>query len=207
VLDEEFFTQCDLLSNLAGEMIARNAYFASLFVFDLIDYLHSNGERLCEALLGVDGGDYIPRLNEVVLNFVELARRLLIRFEEDVFKDANKRLSPDGTVHELSSNTLAFVAAVYEYAGIAGNVLRPQEEIGSAQNGIVWVDARLSLPALGGWILSVMKSLRSNLAKKAQGYDDAAHIDVFLLNNYDHILSTLASSPAAEAVKAKSPQF
>eukprot|EP00053_Salpingoeca_punica_P011791 m.105116 g.105116 ORF g.105116 m.105116 type:complete len:687 (+) comp15781_c0_seq1:35-2095(+) len=204
---DSFFSQCELLHASAGKKIERNIYFSTLFVFDIVDYLHSQGGKLCEILQKAEGSDFVPRLNDLVLNFIELARKILTRFEYEVFNDANKRLPPDGTVHELASNTLNFLSSVNEYADIVGNVLRPQEEMGSSYQGILWVEPDLSRPIFGTWILSVLKSLRSNLTKKAQSYDDPALTCLFLMNNFDHILRTVANSPCADVVKSKSPQF
>eukprot|EP00052_Salpingoeca_macrocollata_P020267 m.169966 g.169966 ORF g.169966 m.169966 type:complete len:676 (+) comp21210_c0_seq1:16-2043(+) len=202
-----FVGQGEMLAASVGKRVGKLSHQASLFAFETVNTLRLKAEQLKPIFNKIDKETFSTRLNELCLNFVEVSKQLLRDVEEDTFNDASKRMPPDGTVHELTSNTLSFFVALYDYAEIVGNVLRPIEEIGSRKEGIHWAGQDESKSNFAGWVLSVLKSLRSNLSKKAQSYDNNILVNLFLLNNYDFISQTINSAPYVDVLVKKHPML
>lgn len=65
-----------------------------------------------------------------VASLTTVGRRLLQEMADAVATDPQKKLPADGTVHELTSNTLKLLGTAYDYGAVVGNILRGGERRG-----------------------------------------------------------------------------
>eukprot|EP01134_Creolimax_fragrantissima_P007466 CFRG7466T1 len=110
----------------------------------------------------------------LIQEYVDCCKRMLVEFEAELKKNASK-VPEDGTVHELTSNTMSFFNRVWVYHATADAVLiATQKPAGS----------------VGDWFSRVTKTLQQCLQAKALVYNDKTLATIFLLNNFHYILKT-----------------
>ncbi len=56
-------------------------------------------------------------------SFIGIASRVLTDFASDAVADFGRKLPVDGTVHETTSNVLAFIVQVFDYADVSAGIL------------------------------------------------------------------------------------
>lgn len=119
-------------------------------------------------------------------------------FVDNIRNDPERQsnMPKDGTVHELTSNTMLFLEQLLEYCETAGAMLLTQDptSLPNVQN----MD-RLKLK-LAEYITKVLSSLGLNLNNKAEAYNDPAIRSIFLLNNFNYILRSLRRSDMIDIV-------
>eukprot|EP00123_Amoebidium_parasiticum_P017003 comp23674_c0_seq2/m.40525 comp23674_c0_seq2/g.40525 ORF comp23674_c0_seq2/g.40525 comp23674_c0_seq2/m.40525 type:complete len:405 (-) comp23674_c0_seq2:309-1523(-) len=152
--------------------------------FDLFDVLeHLNGHEFDPVLKGAGkmGG---PRLLDLNTNFMLTCSQILQDIEGDMKKNTSK-VSADGTVHEITSNTLSLFSRLYEYCDTCEQVLKATEPRTDR-------DDRTS--RFGEYINRVVMTLQQALQNKAQAYSDKVLQTIFLLNNDYFILKTMKAA-------------
>ena len=98
-------------------------------------------------------------------SLADVGRRALLAFQDMVNGEAGRKRPEDGTVHELTSNTLGFLSELSKYADAAGSVLL-QDGAAAVK---AWPVREDSDAALASWVLTVLKALTGNLRRKARG--------------------------------------
>ncbi|EDV27966.1 uncharacterized protein TRIADDRAFT_53055 [Trichoplax adhaerens] len=143
------------------------------------------------------------KLKSLISSFKEAGGKGLEEFTASIKNDPDKQsnLPKDGTVHELTSNTIIFMEHLMEYSEIAGDMLNYQttdsaaplsQELGHGQCKTI----------LGSYIARVLGALGLNLERKAKCYENVALQSIFLMNNYHHIIKSLERSGLIEWINA-----
>ena len=120
--------------------------------------------------------------------------RTLEEFIEFIKEDNDTKVPRDGTVHELTSNIMVFVAQLYQYMDILNRVisLPDMQCIDSATD--------TNRIAYAQYIYRVLVALSSTLNKKSQSYSDPYLKAIFMLNNYHYILKSLRKTNLLDIV-------
>ncbi|KAI9486714.1 MAG: Cullin repeat-like-containing domain protein [Benjaminiella poitrasii] len=185
----------------------RLNYTETTFVFDIIEKYDK------ECAMCVDELSRIVSLHEIhdLMNAFKLTvLRNFYEFMDDVRgrKDVNVQmsLSGDGTVHELTSNTLNYFKRLYLWRdtveplliligdGGWNNMPSPQVLSDSsrvAQRGESAIGAAL----LQKFFVDALDQMTVALQLKSRGYKKPTLATIFLLNNYNHILRQIRSPP------------
>eukprot|EP01137_Pigoraptor_chileana_P022073 Opistho-2@86561 len=169
-----------------GEAVINNSkrhsqkreFLAAFEVFDVLETLRSVITEFVSVLLIADRS--VNPVAEMFQQMKTVAMRVLDEYEDEIKNDSVKqsKLSMDGTVNALTSNTLNFVTRLLDYQDTIEAVLvKGHLAAGSHQN-------------LSAYICRLVASLARNLELKAQSYDSAPLGALFLLNNMHYILKT-----------------
>ena len=195
--------------------LAAGRFFTCVYIFDVADAFVSLWPDWSALLRfttggGRGGGGGAGESQELLMRdsvaalatVVDVARAVLQTFQDMVNGEAGKKRPEDGTVHELTGNTLGLLSELAKYMSAVGRVLGQ----GGAEALSGSADQAHGATAVASWILAVLKALTGNLRRKARGYE--AHEEplgcVFLLNNYDYIWRTILGSPFAAVLKSAS---
>jgi len=110
--------------------------------------------------------------------------------------DKQSCMPKDGTVHELTSNTMLFLEQLLEFSETAGAMLQTQDP-NSLPNVPMADRPRLKLAE---FFTKVLSSLGLNLNNKFESYNDPALRSVFMLNNFNYILKSLRRSGMIDTI-------
>lgn len=106
--------------------------------------------------------------------------------------DKHSNMPSDGTVHELTRNTLLFMEQLLPYTDTVGSMLVTMQE---DQTGNFFTrDTELFIKVVSGYIQRVLGALGLNLELKARVYEAPTLSSLFLLNNYNYIVKALQRS-------------
>lgn len=105
--------------------------------------------------------------------------------------DKHSSLPRDGTVHELTSNTMFFMEQLLEYSDVIGHVLIQDP---SLQGNL---DPRMKMAE---YFTKILSALGLNLNNKAEVYNDGALKAIFMMNNFNYILVSLRRSGMIDIV-------
>lgn len=130
------------------------------------------------------------------------ASTVLEDFTDSVKTDPGKEsnMPKDGTVHELTSNVMLFLQQLVSNFDVAGGILASQHH-GSNQTG------SKGEQCLSQYMGHVLGALKLNLENKSRVYVDQGLAAIFLLNNYNFILSALNRYGLLELVKKSAPEI
>eukprot|EP01113_Clastostelium_recurvatum_P043654 TRINITY_DN7258_c0_g1_i5.p1 TRINITY_DN7258_c0_g1~~TRINITY_DN7258_c0_g1_i5.p1 ORF type:complete len:321 (-),score=103.65 TRINITY_DN7258_c0_g1_i5:20-919(-) len=149
---------------------------------DFQDALRLRGSRLDE-----DVSDLVMRMKAA-------CQKLLMEFEDDIRRDSSssaRGMPEDGTVHELTSTTVNYLKRVAEYRQTAEALL---PRIQGSRN-----------PPVQEYVNGILVQLKGNLERKAEKDKKALLLsNIFLMNNYHYIQTTLGSSDLDPALSASS---
>ncbi|XP_031567122.1 exocyst complex component 7-like [Actinia tenebrosa] len=113
--------------------------------------------------------------------------------------DKHSNMPKDGTVHELTRNTLIFMDQLLPYSETVGHVLATQQE--DQMRGFINRDKGQLTRITAEYVQRVLGSLGLNLQLKAKVYESVTLSSLFLLNNYHYILKALQRSGLLELLK------
>ncbi|KXJ21992.1 Exocyst complex component 7 [Exaiptasia diaphana] len=113
--------------------------------------------------------------------------------------DKHSNMPKDGTVHELTRNTLIFMDQLLPYVETVGNVLATQQE--DQMGGVIYRDEGQLTRITAEYVQRVLGSLGLNLQLKAKFYESMTLSALFLLNNHHYILKTLQRSGLTALLK------
>lgn len=98
----------------------------------------------------------------------------------------------DGTVHELTRNTLIFMEQLLPYVETVGSMLVTLQE---DQSGNFFTrETELFTKFVAGYVQRVLGALGLNLELKARVYETPTLSSLFLLNNYNYVIKALQRS-------------
>ncbi|XP_046854908.1 exocyst complex component 7-like [Xenia sp. Carnegie-2017] len=131
----------------------------------------------------------------IFLLFIALGAKALDDFTENIKHEPDKQsnMPKDGTVHELTSNTLIFLEHLLGYTDTVGNMLLNSESVMDPRIG----DSVSPKTLVARYFGRVLGALGLNLELKSKSYvtmlGQVALSGIFLLNNYNYILKGLQS--------------
>ncbi|CAO3704101.1 unnamed protein product [Rhizopus stolonifer] len=184
----------------------RLNYTETSFVFDIIE----KHDRECSCYL--EGLVQFVPLNEVqdMVNAFKLTvLRNFYDFMEDIRgrKDVNApmNLSADGTVHEMTSNTLNYFKRLFAWretveplliiVGDGGWNTMPSHEILASSSKSIPTESAMGAALLQKFFVDALDQMTIALQLKSRGYKKPTLTTLFLLNNYNHILRQIRSPP------------
>ncbi|KAI8088102.1 Cullin repeat-like-containing domain protein [Gilbertella persicaria] len=184
----------------------RLNYTETAFVFDIIEKFDRECavyiEDVCRIVPLHDIQDMINAFKLTILrNFYE--------FMEDIRgrKDANQpmNLSSDGTVHEMTSNTLNYFKRLYTWRdtvepllvliGDGGWNTMPSLQIMADSGRVQQGESAVGAALLQKFFVDALDQMTLALQLKSRGYKKPTLATLFLLNNYNHILRQIRSPP------------
>jgi len=129
--------------------------------------------------------------------------KALEEYVESIRNDPDKQsyMPKDGTVHELTSNTMLFLEQLLEFSDTAGAMLHTQDP-NSLPNVQMADRPRLKLAE---FFTKVLSALGLNLHVKFESYSDPALRSVFMLNNFNYISKSLRRTTVVETVRLRTP--
>ncbi|KAI9267397.1 Cullin repeat-like-containing domain protein [Sporodiniella umbellata] len=184
----------------------RLSYTDTSFVFDIVEKYDRECFRYLEGILQSIS---LNEVQEMVNAFKLTALRNFYDFMEDIRgrKDVNTpmNLSADGTVHEMTSNTLNYFKRLFLYGetvetllavvGDGGwNTMPSYEALANTSKSLA-SNQTAGATLLQKFFVDALEQLDTTLQLKSRGYRKPTLTTLFLLNNYNHILRQIRSPP------------
>uniref|UniRef100_A0A1A8HX37 Exocyst complex component 7 n=1 Tax=Nothobranchius kuhntae TaxID=321403 RepID=A0A1A8HX37_NOTKU len=193
----------------ARRAIERRDYFAILTIFPVLRHLKMNKSEFDSTLQGTAASTK-NKLPTLITSMETIGAKALEEFADSIKNDPDKEynMPKDGTVHELTSNTILFLQQLLDFHETAGAMLASQvlgdtynipldpRETSSASSYTSDFNKRL----LSSYICKVLGNLQLNLLSKSKVYEDSALSAIFLHNNYNYILKSLEKSELIQLV-------
>ena len=180
------------IANSARKLIAKREYFSLLPLLPVLKYLGSVLIKFAEVLQGIRPATQ-GTITNLFMNLELVGAKALEDFTDNIKHDPDKQsnMPKDGTVHELTSNTLVFLEHLLGYTNTVGNMLNSQEQVMDQHTQDVEAPKR----TVAKYIFRVLAALGLNLELKSKSYVNIAGQQalsaIFLLNNYNYILRGL----------------
>ncbi|KAI7875888.1 hypothetical protein K492DRAFT_213748 [Lichtheimia hyalospora FSU 10163] len=183
----------------------RLSYYDTIFIFDIMDKY----ERDCAPIVKELSAEVdLSECTDMVSTFKLTALKIFFDFMEDVKgkkeNNAFTNMSSDGTVHEMTSNTLNYLKRLYLWRDIVeplliilgdggwnhpislSNIPEQQQPYGESTKGFM---------LLQSFFGDALDQLTLSIQSRSRGYKKPALATVFLLNNYNHILRQIRTPP------------
>ncbi|XP_028406524.1 exocyst complex component 7-like [Dendronephthya gigantea] len=182
----------ECMANSARRLIAKREYFSLLPLLPVLKYLGSVLIKFSSVLQDVRQATQATVTN-LFMNLEVVGAKALEDFTENIKHDPDKQsnMPKDGTVHELTSNTLIFLEHLLGYTDTVGNMLNSKEQVIDPTTNDVESPKR----TVAKYIFRVLAALGLNLELKSKSYvhivGQVALSGIFLLNNYNYILKGL----------------
>ncbi|KAI9488929.1 Cullin repeat-like-containing domain protein [Zychaea mexicana] len=183
----------------------RLNYFDTIFIFDIMEkYERDCAPILKELSQEIDLSD----CTEMISTFKLTALKSFHDFSEDVKgkreNNAFMNMSSDGTVHEMTSNTLNYLKRLYLWREIVEPLLlllgdggwnHPGPITAIPEKSFAYGETPKGTALLQSFFDDALDQLTVSLQRISRGYKKPALATVFLLNNYNHILRQIRSPP------------
>lgn len=152
-------------------------------VFVLVDIYQNLRQLLpaCEKLLRTPGSRHGDTISQLVVKIQGVITKWFSEFLTDIESQKNSKLGipPDGTVHELTSNTLNYLKKIHDYEGII-NTLLPEIHVKA--------DSLCS-----AFILQCFENVLEAVDVMAKKEKEVLS-EIFMFNNIHYILKTVNTS-------------
>ncbi|XP_034049217.1 LOW QUALITY PROTEIN: exocyst complex component 7 [Thalassophryne amazonica] len=200
----------DNIVSAARRAIMRHDYSTVLSIFPVLRHLKMSKSEFDSTLQGTAASTK-NKLPTLITSMETTGAKALEEFADSIKNDPDKEynMPKDGTVHELTSNTILFLQQLLDFHETAGAMLAsqvlgdtynipldPRETSSSASSYTSEFNKRL----LSTYICKVLGNLQLNLLSKSKVYDVAALSAIFLHNNYNYILKSLEKSELIQLV-------
>ncbi|KAJ8037144.1 Exocyst complex component 7 [Holothuria leucospilota] len=180
----------DNIVQTARRGVHKHDYTAVHGILPVLRYLLSV-EKDFDKTLEVTTGGVRGKLPQLISALGNVGAKALDEFFDFVKNDSDKaNLPKDGTVHELTSNTIIFLESLNEYVDTVAFMLLQKGEMSYQARQ----DPNASKKRVATYIGDILGALSLNLLQKAKTYSDQCLGDVFLLNNNHYILKSLQRS-------------
>lgn len=128
------------------------------------------------------------RLPELISMFEKLTLKGLTELLSFIKADPEKQsnMPKDGTVHQLTSNTMLFLEQLLEQVDVAGGILAEQDVGLSSMKDTEQANRKAS----GNYIIRVLDVVNISMENKAKLYESSTLSAIFLMNNYHFIRHT-----------------
>ncbi|KAJ8658405.1 hypothetical protein O0I10_005757 [Lichtheimia ornata] len=187
-------------------MVAKRlSYYDTIFIFDIMDKY----ERDCAPIFKELSAEVdLSECTDMISTFKLTALKIFFDFMEDVKgkkeNNAFTNMSSDGTVHEMTSNTLNYLKRLYLWRDIVeplliilgdggwnhpislSNIPEQQQPYGESTKGFM---------LLQSFFGDALDQLTMSIQSRSRGYKKPALATIFLLNNYNHILRQIRTPP------------
>lgn len=185
----------------AKQCVARRDHPTVVNIFPAIKHLKSRLSGYNSTLKETSEASKL-KIPKLIGELNSSASTVLEDFTDSVKTDPGKEsnMPKDGTVHELTSNVMLFLQQLVSNFDVAGGILASQHH-GSHQTG------NKGEQCLSQYMGHVLGALKLNLENKSRVYVDSGLAAIFLLNNYDFILSALNRYRLMELVKKSAPEI
>ncbi|CEP08664.1 hypothetical protein [Parasitella parasitica] len=184
----------------------RLSYTETTFVFDIIEKFDRECICYVEELSHIVS---LQDIQEMINAFKLTVLRNFYEFMEDVRgrKEVSQptNLSSDGTVHEMTSNTLNYFKRLYIWrdtvepllvlVGDGGWNNMPSPQILNDTSRIQQGESAIGAALLQKFFVDALDQMTVSLQQKSRGYKKPTLATLFLLNNYNHILRQIRSPP------------
>lgn len=180
----------DSIVQTAKRGVSKHDYTAVHGILPILRYLLSVEKDFDEILQGTS--EVVRGKFPQLISALEvIGAKALDEFYDFVKNDPDKANMPkDGTVHELTSNSIIFLESINEYVDtVAAMLLQSAETSYSSRRDNNFLKKRVAK-----YLSEVLGALSLNLVQKSKTYSDQYLGDVFLLNNNHYILKSLQRS-------------
>lgn len=127
------------------------------------------------------------QFEHLVWVFSDSTQKAVGAFLDDIRHNPVKGVPHDGTVHALTSNTLATLRSLLQYRSTVEGLLEDVSDHAGPQKKVL-------VTAVNIFAMKVIQALEENLARKADSYSKEPLKFIFLLNNHHHILRAVRYS-------------
>ncbi|CAH1795265.1 unnamed protein product, partial [Owenia fusiformis] len=188
------------ISSLAKWATGRHDFSAILSVCHVLKHLRTIKPDFDITLEGCSAPTR-QLLTSLVTTLNSTGSKALQDFIDTIKNDPDKsyNLPKDGTVHELTSNTVNFLEQLAEYSDTVGAMLMTQGADPSARQ-----DNKHS-KKLAEYMTKVLSALGLNMSNKSEVYTDQSLGAIFMLNNYNYILKSMKKSGLLSVVHLWNP--
>jgi len=185
----------------AKQCIVTHDHTSIVSLFPIIKHLKEAIPKYQDLLMGTTERNQL-RLSRLLSSLEITANDVLQDFLDCVKSDPiNKSNMPkDGTVHELTSNSMLFLQQLAVHSDVTGGVLGCKE-LDSYRT------SRKQRECLARYLSHILGSLKLNLENKSRNYDDSALASIFLLNNYHFIITALKRNGQLQIVQLTTPNI
>ncbi|KAK2185572.1 hypothetical protein NP493_228g06031 [Ridgeia piscesae] len=192
----------EYISAYIKRAIARNDHSAVISLFPVLKHLRSMKPEFERTLEGCQAPTR-TKLVTLISTLDYTGAKVLEEFVDSIKNDPDKvsNMPKDGTVHELTSNTIIFLEQLVEFADTAGAMLLTQDPT-SLQN---IQNAERPKLKLAEFMTKVLSALGANLTNKSETYSDVTLRSIFMLNNYNYILKSLRRTRMLLLVHLRDP--
>jgi len=140
------------------------------------------------------------KLNQVTDHIVDCAIIFFKNIYDNIKNDTSKTLSIDGTVYELTSNTVNCLKRFIDYKKPIETMLTAIQNAEIRKN-----DESLSAQPIlkegpQAYYNDIIDTLISMLETKSHGYKKDSLAKIFLINNYNYILKNIQNSKLSEMI-------
>ncbi|EDO48269.1 predicted protein [Nematostella vectensis] len=198
---EAFMTEGETIVNTLRKFTSKHYYASTMQVFPVLRHSRHIQPDFDDVLqfTGPKTRSKFPSL----INALELAAaRALDEFADGIRHAPEKHASNmprDGTVHELTRNTLLFMEQLLPYVETVGNLLATQQ--GNLELRCTYFSGVTVENVIFLFAERVLGSLGLNLQLKTKVYESVTLVALFLLNNYHYILKALQRSGLLELLQ------
>lgn len=179
---EFFMREGEALFQQARRGIIRHDFSITISCLRVIKIIQTLQPEYRGVLQGLPS-DSFSRFPLLIEQFEKLGLKALDDYTQYIRGDPEKQsnLPKDGTVHELTSNTMWFIEQLLDYTRIVGDMFLGQSSFGRRSTDLE------RKKALGQYLVRVLDALNINLDNKARCYENPFLSAVFLMNNYHFI--------------------
>ncbi|GLH06605.1 Exocyst complex component 7, partial [Gryllus bimaculatus] len=201
------------IATRAKKCISHHEFSTLLIVFPILKQLQLMLPEYKETVKECSE-DVISKFSATYDILHSIAAKALDDFVESIHSDSNTRLPQDGTVHELTSNTLVFLEQLFDFADMIGGILAQKFEYNNAltialisQLVAGYGERDKNKIILGMYIQKVLNELHQTLCNKSKLYSDIYLQTIFRLNNTHQILKSIKQSGLLDFVLLSRPDF
>jgi len=186
------------IAERASKSIANHDHSPVLSLFPILRHLKCLRADFDKVLEGCKGST-LQQLPHLGLQLNNCGAKALDEFNMGMRRDPDKHLPEDGTVHQLTSNVLGFMNQMLDYQQITGKMLASQEP---PHASFGTPEKTQNVKCLSNYFIKLLGTLNLFLKTKSEHYDDPAKRAIFLLNNYNYIITSLQSSGILKLVSS-----
>ncbi|OWA50256.1 Exocyst complex component 7 [Hypsibius exemplaris] len=204
---ERFSSQGRELAEKILRHVQNGDFSAVILLLQVLEHLEMLRPLFAAALEG-STHDTQQNWTNVQLAFRLAVQRTMDGFLSSIKTTTDKVLPADGTVHEISSNTIAFVSNLVDYRPLFDSIIAAEAGQKDRKN-VVGLGAKLAPAAqtlnFPQYLTSVVTHLLASMTTRAENYHDQTLKAVFLLNNISYMFNYLKQSGIIEVMKEDAP--
>ncbi|KAL3877047.1 hypothetical protein ACJMK2_034802 [Sinanodonta woodiana] len=193
---EVVYQEGEALANNAKKCIGKHEFTAVVSIFPVVRHLRAIKPETDRLLEGCQAPTR-AKLAGLLSLLGSTGAKAMEEFVTNIKTDQQTNLPKDGTVHQLTSQTLIFLEQLRDYSDTVGAMLLMHGEQAAPTEA---VDEKKSRMKLADYITKVLSSLGLSLSNKAENYSDIHLRPILMLNNYNYIIKSLKRSGLIDLV-------